>query len=589
MKYIFDNIESTFDKAIFNNLLHKDGLWMPETIPQIDPNFINNCDKYSYLEISKFILNKFIPKDIINETDLNKIIEKSYNFEPKLVNFTDNISIFELFHGPTLAFKDFGVNFMANLYDYFVSDDMNINIINATSGDTGSAVANSFYNKNNIKVFILYPKNKISILQEQQICSLGKNIFPIEIDGSFDDCQKIVKQILNETINSKIKFISANSINIARLLPQITYYFYLYGRLKTINKIDKKIIVSVPSGNLGNLTAGLFAKKMGLPIHKFICALNLNNTFYNYLNTGNYISQKSVKTLSNAMDIGNPSNFIRIPQLYSYTELTDIVKSYFIDDNTTILNIENIYKKYNYILDPHSSVGYCALQNYIEEINNNNNNNNNHYVLLSTAHPIKFEKEINDNLSEKIDIIKPKNIDILFSKETMKKTVSNEYNLVYDYILDTIKLKQNIILIGMPYSGKTTYGKELAKNTNREFIDTDELIERKYNKSLIDILNICGNEVFLEIEKDIVKSIQGDNLVISTGGSVIYKEESMNYLNSMYGKIIYLNITYETLEKRCNNLNTRGVVLKPLQSLNDLYNERIPYYEKYSNDTIIND
>jgi threonine synthase len=585
MIYIFDNIESTFDKAIFNNLLHKDGLWMPETIPKIHPNFINNCDKYSYLEISKFILNKFIPEDIIKETDLNKIIEKSYNFEPKLVNFTDNISIFELFHGPTLAFKDFGVNFMANLYDYFVSDDMNINIINATSGDTGSAVANSFYNKNNIKVFILYPKNKISILQEQQICSLGKNIFPIEIDGSFDDCQKIVKQILNETINSKIKFISANSINIARLLPQITYYFYLYGRLKTINKIDKKIIVSVPSGNLGNLTAGLFAKKMGLPIHKFICALNLNNTFYNYLNTGNYISQKSVKTLSNAMDIGNPSNFIRIPQLYSYTELTDIVKSYFIDDNTTILNIENIYRKYNYILDPHSSVGYCALQNYIEEINNNNN----HYVLLSTAHPIKFEKEINDNLSEKIDIIKPKNIDILFSKETMKKTLSNEYNLVYDYILDTIKLKQNIILIGMPYSGKTTYGKELAKNTNREFIDTDELIERKYNKSLIDILNICGNEVFLEIEKDIVKSIQGDNLVISTGGSVIYKEESMNYLNSMYGKIIYLNITYETLENRCNNLNTRGVVLKPLQSLNDLYNERIPYYEKYSNDTILND
>ena len=585
MKYIFDNIESTFDKAIFNNLLHKDGLWMPETIPQIDTNFINNCDKYSYLEISKFILNKFIPEDIIKETDLNTIIEKSYNFEPKLLNFTDNISIFELFHGPTLAFKDFGVNFMANLYDYFVSDDMNINIINATSGDTGSAVANSFYNKNNIKVFILYPKNKISILQEKQICSLGKNIFPIEIDGSFDDCQKIVKQMLNETINSKIKFISANSINIARLLPQITYYFYLYGRLKTINKIDKKIIVSVPSGNLGNLTAGLFAKKMGLPIHKFICALNLNNTFYNYLNTGKYISKKSVKTLSNAMDIGNPSNFIRIPQLYSYTELTDIVKSYFIDDNTTILNIENIYRKYNYILDPHSSVGYCALQNYIEEINNNNN----HYVLLSTAHPIKFEKEINDNLSEKIDIIKPKNIDILFSKETMKKTLSNEYNLVYDYILDTIKLKQNIILIGMPYSGKTTYGKELAKNTNREFIDTDELIERKYNKSLIDILNICGNEVFLEIEKDIVKSIQGDNLVISTGGSVIYKEESMNYLNSMYGKIIYLNITYETLEKRCNNLNTRGVVLKPLQSLNDLYNERIPYYEKYSNDTIIND
>ena len=586
MKYIFDNIESTFDKAIFNNLLHKDGLWMPETIPQIDTNFINNCDKYSYLEISKFILNKFIPEDIIKENDLNKIIEKSYNFEPKLVNFTDNISIFELFHGPTLAFKDFGVNFMANLYDYFVSDDMNINIINATSGDTGSAVANSFYNKNNIKVFILYPKNKISILQEKQICSLGKNIFPIEIDGSFDDCQMIVKQMLNETINSKIKFISANSINIARLLPQITYYFYLYGRLKTINKIDKKIIVSVPSGNLGNLTAGLFAKKMGLPIHKFICALNLNNTFYNYLNTGKYISKKSVKTLSNAMDIGNPSNFIRIPQLYSYTELTDIVKSYFIDDNTTILNIENIYKKYNYILDPHSSVGYCALQKYIEEINNNNNN---HYVLLSTAHPIKFEKEINDNLSVKIDIIKPKNIDILFSKETMKKTLSNEYNLVYDYILDTIKLKQNIILIGMPYSGKTTYGKELAKNTNREFIDTDELIERKYNKSLIDILNICGNEVFLEIEKDIVKSIQGDNLVISTGGSVIYKEESMNYLNSMYGKIIYLNITYETLEKRCNNLNTRGVVLKPLQSLNDLYNERIPYYEKYSNDTIIND
>lgn len=580
MKYIFNNIEGDLKDAIFNNVLDTKGLWLPKNIPLIDDDFLESCSNYSFIDISKYILKKYIPNYIIPENDLENIIEETYNFEPHIHDLNENISILELFHGPTLSFKDYGVNFMSNLYNYLLKE--NVNVINATSGDTGSAVANAFYNKKNIKVFVLYPKDKISLLQEKQIATLGKNVFPIEIDGSFDDCQFLVKKVLNQSIDAKNKFISANSINIARLLPQITYYFYTYAKIQT----KKKLVVCVPSGNLGNLTAGLLAKKMGLPIDKFICALNSNNTFYNYLNTGSYLPQKSVKTISNAMDIGDPSNFLRINKLFSFDELSKILKSYYIDDKTTIQNIENIFKEYNYTLDPHTSVGYCALKNYINE----NSDKDNKYILLSTAHPIKFEKEIKDNVSKPVNINKPKNvnIDILMNKKSIKFVVKNNINSLNIYMESIINLKGNIILIGMPYSGKTTVGKQLALEKNKKFIDTDILIEKKYNKPLIEILNQFGNEDFLNIEEDIIKSIKGDNLIISTGGSVIYRENAMNYLNTMYGNITYLEISFDTFKKRCYNFSQRGVVLKNNQSLRDLYNERVPLYQKYKDITINN-
>jgi len=581
MKFVYssnENLITNFNDAVFNNLPEIGGLWMPEGIPQLDKNFINNLDKYNFIEIAKYVLSKFITDIPID--DLNLIIEKSYSFEPKLVKLNENQYILELFHGPSLAFKDFGAMFMGNLYSYLSKEE--INIITATSGDTGGAVAHAFYNKKNIKVFILYPKGKVSKLQEKQLTTFGKNIFPIEIDGTFDDCQHLVKSTFNDK-SIPIKIASANSINIARLLPQTLYYFYMYSELLKMN-ITEKIIVTVPSGNLGNITSGILAKKMGLPIDKFIAAVNINKTFYDFLKTGNYGANTSKRTLSNAMDVGNPSNFLRLDYLYpKVEEIRKDISSYYIDDLTTINSIKEVYKNYDYLMDPHTAVGYSSTRKFCEDSKAHQKDDDKKfiYILLSTAHPAKFKEEIESNTNITVNV--PERLKSIMNKKSNKFELGINFFEWKNKLLELSTLRENMILIGMPYSGKTTYGKILEKQTGKKMIDTDKLIEKKYNKPLIEILNEYGNEKFLDIEADIIESINETNIIISTGGSSIYRERAMKHLNRMYGSIYYLKVPYLEIEKRCNNFDSRGVVLEENETLEDLYNKRSPLYEKYSN------
>lgn len=567
MKYIFtskENLNGNFTDCVFDNIPEKNGLWLPKNIPKIDVNEISNK---SFLEIAKIILPKFITDIPIN--DLNKIIEKSFNFEPKLHSLNNSNFILELFHGPTLAFKDFGASFMGNLYEYLANEE--INVITATSGDTGGAVASAFYSKKNIKVFILYPKNKISKLQQKQITSLGKNIFAVEVDGNFDDCQKLVK----DTFRNKelgIKVVSANSINIARLLPQVLYYIHLYSLIE--NKINnKKLVVSVPSGNLGNLTSGIIAKKMGIPIDLFISSLNENKTFFNYLNSKIYEPKESVRTLSSAMDVGNPSNFIRLNYLYKDSNINDDIISFNFTDEETINKIVEIKQKYNYIIDPHTAVGVCGIDKF--------NNKDYINVTLATAHPAKFKEEVQSRINLAIEV--PERLACLENANEYKSSIGNSKEEWINLLNQKSSLKENIILIGMAYCGKTTTGNNLAKMTGMKQIDTDDVIIQKYGKPLIEILNEYGDEKFLDIEAEAVKSVKGDNLIISTGGSVIYRKSAMEYLNKMYGTIYFIDTPLEEIQRRCTNLGSRGVVLKEGQTFEDLYNERLPLYKKYMN------
>ena len=567
MNYIFtsnSDLHVNFTDCIFDNIPQKNGLWLPENIPKVD---IEKLKNKSFIEIAKIVLPLFITDIPIN--DLNKIIEKSFNFAPKLHTLDKNNFIFELFHGPTLAFKDFGASFMGNLYEYLAKEE--INVITATSGDTGGAVASAFYAKKNIKVFILYPKDKVSKLQQKQITSLGKNIFAVEVDGTFDDCQKLVKDTFRNK-DLKMKIVSANSINIARLLPQALYYVDLYVQLCK-KGINKKIVVSVPSGNLGNLTSGIFAKKMGIPIDLFISSLNENKTFFNFLQNKVFEPKKSVETLSSAMDVGNPSNFIRLNHLYKDDDISKDIISYSFTDEETLSKIAEISEKYNYTLDPHTAVGVCGIDKF--------NNDNYVNITLATAHPAKFKEEVNSRIDILIEV--PERLSCLENAIEYKFTISNSEEEWFNLLNQKAALKENIILIGMAYSGKTTTGNNLAKITGKKQIDTDDVIIEKYGKPLIEILNEHGDEKFLDIEAEAVKSVKGDDLIISTGGSVIYRESAMEYLNKMYGTIYFINTPLEEIQRRCTNLGSRGVVLREGQTFEDLYNERLPLYKKYMN------
>lgn len=567
MNYIFTSnkdLHVNFTDCIFDNIPHKNGLWLPENIPKIDLNLIK--DK-SFIDIAKIILPQFITDIPLN--DLNKIIEKSFTFEPKLHMLNKDNYICELFHGPTLAFKDYGASFMGNLYEYLAKEE--INVITATSGDTGGAVASAFYAKKNIKVFILYPKDKVSKLQQKQITSLGKNIFAVEVDGTFDDCQKLVKDTFRNK-ELKMKIVSANSINIARLLPQTLYYVDLYVKLLNQN-INKKIVVSVPSGNLGNLTSGIIAKKMGIPIDLFISSLNENKTFFNFLQNKIFEPKESIATLSSAMDVGNPSNFIRLNYLYEDSEIDKDIISFSFNDEETLAKIKDISQKYNYILDPHTAVGVCGIDKF----------NNDEYVnvTLATAHPAKFKDEVQNRIELEIDV--PERLACLENAKEYKSTIKNSEQDWINLLKEKSSLKENIILIGMAYSGKTTTGNNLAKITNKKQIDTDDVIIEKYGKPLIEILNEHGDEKFLDIEAEAVMSLKEDNLIISTGGSVIYREDAMEFLNKMYGTIYFIDTPIEEIQNRCKNLGSRGVVLKEGQTFKNLYYERLPLYKKYMN------
>ena len=414
----------TLKEAVMMGLPEDNGLFMPLEIPVLPSSFINNLSDFSFQEISYNIATSLIG-DSIPKNDLKSIIDSSISFPAPIVKLNNSTHILELFHGPSLAFKDFGARFMANLMSYYNNGEKLV-ILVATSGDTGGAVAAGFFNVPGIEVVILYPSGKVSPLQELQLTTFGNNISAIEIDGTFDDCQDIVKKaFLDKNLSSCINLSSANSINIARLIPQSFYYFEAF---KQINN-SKPIVFSVPSGNFGNLTAGLFAKKMGLPISKFIAATNINDIVPQYLSTGKYTPKKSIRTLSNAMDVGKPSNFSRILDLYSSTwnNIKKDITAFSFNDEETKDCIKRIYSNTNYILDPHGAIGYLAFEKYA--ILNKGVNG----IILETAHPSKFIEVVESVINIKVDI--PERLACLTNKEMKNIKLPNDYNVFTSYLL----------------------------------------------------------------------------------------------------------------------------------------------------------
>ncbi len=411
----------SLQEAVFKGLPDDNGLFMPEFIPKLPDSFIQNLKEYSFQEIG-FKICWHLFDGTIPAADLRNIIEQSITFPAPVVRLDDETYILELFHGPSLAFKDFGARFMAQLMSYFNrGNDRELVILVATSGDTGGAVAAGFYKTPGIRVVILYPSGKVSHLQEKQLTTLGENVTTIEVNGTFDDCQALVKQaFLDKDLTNNIRLSSANSINIARLVPQSFYYFEAY---KLLPDDGKPVVFCVPSGNFGNLTAGLFAKKMGLPVHQFIAATNANDVVPAYLQAGTYTPKPSVPTLSNAMDVGNPSNFERMLDIYGSTwnNLASDVKGYSVTDIETEEIMRQVFTKHNYIIDPHGAVGILALQAYQSK----NKTHSCKGVVLETAHPSKFLPDVERILNRKIEV--PERLAMLSEKEKCSVLMGTDY------------------------------------------------------------------------------------------------------------------------------------------------------------------
>lgn len=391
MKYYSTNKstpEVSLKYAVSQGLADDNGLFMPERIGKFEPDFFDTIHNLTFQEISFEVAKKFFGEDIDAET-LKSIVYDTLSFDCPLVHVKDNIYSLELFHGPTLAFKDVGGRFMARMLSYFLKGStQQVNVLVATSGDTGSAVANGFLGVPGIHVYVLYPKGKVSPIQECQFTTLGQNITALEINGNFDDCQKLVKTaFLDKELNAKMTLTSANSINVARFLPQAFYYFNAFARNP---QKDKKLIISVPSGNFGNLTAGLFAKRMGLPVDRFIAANNSNDIVFNYLNSGIYNPKASVQTIANAMDVGDPSNFVRILDLYNYSHesIAADIKGFRYSDDQIRETLKKVFYETGYLLDPHGACGYCSLEEYLTDDSVG--------VFLETAHPAKFTETVED-------------------------------------------------------------------------------------------------------------------------------------------------------------------------------------------------
>lgn len=402
MKYYSTNNKSTqatLQEAVVKGLASDRGLYMPEVIKSLPDSFFEEMKDLSFQEVAYVVADAFFGEDVEAE-DLKKIVYETLNFDVPLVHVNDNIYSLELFHGPTLAFKDVGARFMSRLLGYFIKKEgqKDVNVLVATSGDTGSAVANGFLGVDGIHVYVLYPKGKVSPIQECQFTTLGQNITALEIDGVFDDCQALVKSaFMDEELNKKMYLTSANSINVARFLPQAFYYFYAVAQLHKLGKKDN-IVICVPSGNFGNITAGLFGKRMGMPVKRFIAANNRNDVFFQYLNSGVYTPKASVQTIANAMDVGDPSNFARVLDLYGHSHeaiKNDISGCTYTDEQISEMLLD-CYCKHGYLLDPHGAVGYRALSEYLEsdEVG----------VFLETAHPAKFKDTVDRILGEEISI-----------------------------------------------------------------------------------------------------------------------------------------------------------------------------------------
>jgi len=407
-------------EAVTKGLASDNGLFMPERIEEFRPEFFKRIHQLSFQEISFEVAKKFFGDDI-PENILKEIVEDTLNFDCPIVKVSDSMYSLELFHGPTLAFKDVGGRFMARLLRYFLQGfKKEVNVLVATSGDTGSAVANGFYNVPGIKVYVLYPKGLVSDIQEKQFTTLGKNITALEIDGTFDDCQKLVKSaFLDKELNGKMVLTSANSINVARFLPQAFYYFNAYARLREAG-IDSDVVFSVPSGNFGNLTAGLFAKFMGLPVKRFIAANNENDIVCKYLKSGKYEPRASVSTIANAMDVGAPSNFARILELYnhSHVEISTDMIGYRYSNEEIRETMKQVFVEQNYMLDPHGAVGYRALKVDLKDGEVG--------VFLETAHPAKFTETVESVLGEGT-VVLPEKLAAFMKGEKLSIPLSTEF------------------------------------------------------------------------------------------------------------------------------------------------------------------
>jgi threonine synthase len=434
MKYYSTNNKNhqvSLKEAVLKGLPPDNGLYMPVKIPRLTADFFENLKNLSLQEIGYAVSKAFFSDDL-SEAEIKWIVEEAINFDAPLVNIHDSIFSLELFHGPTLAFKDFGARFMSRMLSILLAGQKSdVKILVATSGDTGSAVAQGFYGVQGTHVIILYPSGKVSKIQEQQIATLDKNITTLEVDGTFDDCQQLVKTaFLDESLNRKLVLSSANSINIARLIPQSFYYFYAIGQCRRLN--NKQVCICVPSGNFGNLTAGLIAQQMGLDIYRFVAAVNANDTFPKYLQTGRFEPKPSVKTLSNAMDVGNPSNLGRVFDLYQHN--VKIVKRYvdsdtFSDDQTR-QTIKQVYQDYHYILDPHGAVGYSALMEFLQQEKKDLNG-----VVFETAHPGKFKDTVDEVLSMDLEI--PSQLKSFMQRKKTALSISKEYTSFKEFLIKT--------------------------------------------------------------------------------------------------------------------------------------------------------
>ena len=410
--------KTSFKKAVIEGLAKDRGIYFPEEITPLDTAFIQNISNYTNHEIAFKVIQQFVGNDI-PETVLKEIIKNTLTFDFPIEKITDQISSLELFHGPTMAFKDVGAKFMAQCLEYFNKDnDEEVTVLVATSGDTGGAVANGFLGAKGVNVVILYPSGKVSDIQEKQLTTLGQNITALEVDGVFDDCQEMVKTaFLDDEIERKLT--SANSINIARWLPQMFYFFFAY---KALHQKKKAIVFSVPSGNFGNICAGIMAQKLGLPVKHFVASTNVNDTVPNYLKSGEYTPKPSKVTISNAMDVGNPSNFIRIRELFDndLQQLRNSFSSYSFSDDETREKMKDIYNISGYVSDPHGAVGYLGLEKYgLQE--------NEIGIFLETAHPVKFLDVVESTLPVRVAI--PEQIKKVIDKEKVALKISTYEDL----------------------------------------------------------------------------------------------------------------------------------------------------------------
>ena len=430
MQYFSTNHQSPkvdFKQATINGQAPDRGLYFPAHIPFLSKEIIENIASYSNEEIAYQVIKPYVG-DTIPEADLRRIVNETINFDIPLVKVTDAIYSLELYHGPTLAFKDIGARFMSRCISYFVKDfSKKVTVLVATSGDTGGAVANGFYDVDGVDVVILYPSGKVSSVQEKQLTTLGKNIHALEVAGTFDDCQQMVKQVFtDEALNEKLFLTSANSINVARWLPQQFYYFFAYKQWSLKNNPP---VIAVPSGNFGNICAGILAHVSGLPVKHFIAACNANDIVPNFMQTEKYEPKKAVATISNAMDVGNPSNFIRILEIFQhqFVNLKKVLSSCSISDQETKDTLQKVYQTEGYLLDPHGAVGYLALQQYLQ------NNPVEKGIVLETAHPVKFYDVVEPVIGEVVPIPAPVQQQLLLEKKSTK--IAAEVDLLKRFLL----------------------------------------------------------------------------------------------------------------------------------------------------------